>query len=204
MNQALTSALLVLCITVWTNAAAQQPGTYPKADPKQDAKLAAELRALAGKGNGDAALRLGNLVELKRTPAGYGTAIDWYRRGCELRDLSACHNVGLAYQQGRHGLKPDPAEAASHYVKSAERGFVNSMYNMAILYADNGQIATDPREGLKWMLIAQRAATQCPERRICREVSEDPRGYRVKLEQRLSSRERRETYDMALAWHPKN
>lgn len=195
--------LPALCTLIWATASAQQPGQYPKADPGQDAKLAAELRARAARGDGDAALRLGNLVELKRTPEGYGSALDWYRRGCELRDLSACHNVGIAHQRGRHGLKPDPAEAARYYEQSAERGFLNSMYNLAILYADSGLVATDPREGLRWMLVAQRAATQCPERRLCQEVAADPRGYRVRLEQKLSSRERRETYERAMAWQPK-
>jgi TPR repeat protein len=192
--------VLALCAAAWTVAAAQAP----KPDPKQDEKLAAELRARADKGDGDAALRLGNLLDLKRVAESrYGTALVWYRRGCELRDLSACHNVALAYQRGGYGLQPDLAEAARYYEKSAERGFINSMYNLAILYADGGLIATDPREGLKWMLLAQRAATQCPERRLCQIVSEDAKGYRVKLEQRLTSRERRETYDRALAWQPK-
>lgn len=196
--------LPALCAMIWATASAQQTAQPPKPDPAQDARYAAELRARASKGDGDAALRLGNLVELKRAPAGYGTALDWYRRGCELRDLSACHNLGLAYQHGRHGLKPDAAEAARFYEQSAERGFLNSMYNLAILYADGGLIATDPREGLRWMLVAQRAAAQCPERRLCQEVTADTRGYRVRLEQKLSSRERRETYERAMAWQPKS
>lgn len=193
----LISALTVVFVFVSSAGAAE---TF---DPKQDEQLAAELRKRYDKGDGDAALRIGNMVSQKRLPAGkYGAPVDWYRKGCKLNDAPSCHNIGIAYQRGLYGLPRDPAEAAEYYLRAANRGFLNSMYNLAILHLDSGLIASDPRDGLKWMLVAQRAATQCPDRNICKAVSEDRNGYKARLEDRLSSRERREAYKLAEDWRP--
>jgi hypothetical protein len=192
-------AVAALLIFAGTTCAAE---TF---DSKQDEKLAAELRKRYDKGDGDAALRIGNMLSQKRLPASiYGTPVDWYRKGCKLNDAPSCHNVGIAYQKGLYGLPRDPAEAAEHYLRAANRGFLNSMYNLAILHLESGLIASDPRDGLKWMLVAQRAATQCPDRNICRIVIEDRSGYKTRLEERLSSRERREAYKLAEDWRPTN
>jgi TPR repeat protein len=92
---------------------AGRAGAAESFDPKQDEQLAAELRKRYDKGDGDAALRIGNMVSQKRlAQARYGAPVDWYRKGCKLNDASSCHNVGLAYQKGLYGLNRDPAEAA--------------------------------------------------------------------------------------------
>lgn len=181
---------------------AQTPAAAP-ADPKQDAKTAVELRQQADKGNAEAALRLGNLLARDRVPAAkYGKAVDWYKKGCVLNNLSACHNVGASYEYGRNGVKLDSTEAANYYLKSAERAFLPSLYNLAILHADGRVTSLDNRDGLKWMLIAQKAATQCPDARICKLVLEDPKGYRARLEAPLSAEERQEARQLAERWQP--
>lgn len=173
------------------------------ADPKQDDKAAAEFRQQAEKGNASAALHLGNLLARDRVPAAkYGKAVDWYKKGCTLGDLSACHNAGVSYEYGRNGAKTDNTEAANFYLKSAERAFLPSLLNLAILHADGRVSSLDNRDGLKWMLIAQKAAAQCPDRPMCKSVLEDKRGYRARLEAPLSANERREARRMADAWQP--
>lgn len=172
-------------------------------DPKQDEKTAAELRLQADKGNGDAALRIGNLLARERiSKAKYGNAVDWYKKGCALNNLSACHNTGLSYGYGRHGVKIDSTEAANYYLKSAERAFMPSLLNLAILHAEGRVSSLDNRDGLKWMLIAQKAAKQCTEMAICKLALEDPRGYRARLEAPLSAAERREARQLAERWQP--
>lgn len=172
-------------------------------DPRQDDKTATELRQQAGKGNAGAALHLGNLLARNRVPAAkYGNAIDWYKKGCTLGDLSACHNAGVSYEYGRNGAKPDNTEAANYYLRSAERAFLPSLLNLAILHADGRVTSLDNRDGLKWMLIAQKAAAQCPATPICRLVLEDPRGYRARLEAQLSPDERQEARQLAERWQP--
>ena len=96
-----------------------------------------------------------------------------------------------------------------YYLKSAERAFLPSLLkflpsllNLAILHADGRVTSLDNRDGLKWMLDAQQAAAQCPDIPICKLVLEDPRGYRTRLEARLSADERREARQLAEAWQP--
>jgi hypothetical protein len=191
----ITAALLVVLSATASAAEA--------IDPKQDEKTAAELRKQADKGGSDAALRLGNLLARDRvSKTKYGNAVDWYKKGCALNNLSACHNVGVSYEYGRNGVKLDNNEAANYYLKSAERAFLPSLLNLAILHADGRVTALDQRDGLKWMLIAQKAATQCPDAPICKLVLEDPKGYRKRLEAGLSSDERREARQLADNWQP--
>jgi TPR repeat protein len=173
-------------------------------DPKQDEKNAAEFRRRAGQGDSDAALQLGNLLARGRIPeSSYGTAVSWYKKGCELRSISACHNAGISHENGRNGAARDFNEAAGYYLQAAERAFLPSMYNLAVMIAESRISTVDNREGLKWMLVAQKAAAQCPEMAICKNVTADPKGYRSRLEAPLSSREIRETYKMAEDWRPR-
>lgn len=172
-------------------------------DAGQDEKIAAELRRQAGKGDGNAALRLGNLLARNKISAvTYGNAADWYKQGCALGNLSACHNTGASYEYGRNGVRLDYAEAANYYLKSAERAFLPSLFNLAILHANGHVTALDHRDGLKWMLVAQRAAAQCPDTPMCQLVLKDPKGYRARLEAPLSPDERREARQLADNWQP--
>lgn len=172
-------------------------------DPVLDEKTATELRRQADEGDAGAALRLGNLLARNRVPAAkFGNAADWYKKGCALDDLSACHNLGVSYENGRNGVAQDYPEAAAYYLKSAERAFLPSMLSLARLHADSKVIALDNRDGLKWMLIAQKAAGQCAGHRLCDSVLNDEKGYRSRLEARLSPTELQETRHLADVWQP--
>lgn len=192
---------VLLALLLATPAVQAQPAKPH--DPKLDEKTATELRKRFEQGDGGAAGVIGNMLGQKRiAETRHGMALDWYRKGCALRDMPSCHNIALAYQEGTRGLKRDPAEAARYYELAANRGFLNSMFNLAILYADHGLTSSVPGEGLKWMLVAQRSATQCPERPLCRLVLKDDKGYVKRLESGLSSRELREAYRLAETWQP--
>lgn len=169
----------------------------------EDDKTAAALMQQAKRGDGDAALRLGNLLARDRVSAArYGKTIDWYKLGCRLRDVSACHNVGISYQHGRHGVKTDYSEAANYYLQAADRAFINSMVNLVGLYAEEKVAPLDHRDGLKWQYIAERAAVQCTDNPLCKSVLDDRRGHRARLESRLSAEDRREARRLAAAWQP--
>lgn len=197
MRALLATTGLLLC----TSAIA----ATPPADPKRDEQRAAELRLRADKGDGDAALQIGYLLALGRIPAPrYGTPILWFKKGCAARSLAACHNAGVSYESGNNGASQDYSEAAAYFLQAAERAFLPSMYNLAVLTAESRISSLDNREGLKWMLVAQKSAVQCPENPSCRIVTEDKKGYRVKLEDRLSAKERREAYQLAQDWRPRS
>lgn len=189
----------------WMVLSVAATAATPPPDPGQDEKRAAELRLKADKGDIHAMLQIGNMLARGRIPASrYGTPVTWFKKACALRNLSACHNVGVSYQSGNNGAKKDDAEAADYFLQAAERGFLPSMFNLAVMNAESQISAADAREGLKWMLIAQRAAAQCPESPTCKFVSEDRKGYKARLENRLSSRERREAYQQAGDWRPRD
>lgn len=181
---------------------AQTPAATPP-DPKRDDKAAVELRQRADQGDGDAALQLGNLLARNRVSSTrYGKAVDWYKKGCAMRSISACHNAGVSYHHGRNGAKTDYSEAANHYLQAADRAFLYSMVNLAMLHAEGHITSLDNREGLKWLLVAQRAAAQCPDKPICANVLKDAKGYRARLEAQLSADERREARQLADHWQP--
>ncbi len=137
-------------------------------------KTASAYRRSAEQGDADAALRLGNMVSRNTVPAEkFGTASDWYVKGCALGSLSACHNAGVAYQFGRNGVKRDYYEAAKYYLKAADRAFLPSQINLVVLYANGQVISQDHREGLKWMLIAQKSAMQCVDNPACCSILDD-------------------------------
>lgn len=192
----------IISITILAILPTLAPAAAP-ADPQQDDKTAADLRQQATKGNADAALQLGNLLARDRVPvAKYGNAVDWYKKSCALNNLSACHNAGVSYEHGRNGVKVNNTEAANYYLKSAERAFLPSLLNLAILHADGRVTSLDNRDGLKWMLVAQKAAAQCPDKPMCKSVLEDRKGYRARLEAPLTADERREARQLAEQWQP--
>ncbi len=190
-----------------TIACALLPLTAPAAapgNPKQDENAALAYRQRAEKGDADAALQLGNLLARGRVSATrYGDSITWYKKGCTLGSVSACHNAGASYHEGRNGVTVNYAEAANYYLQAADRAFLPSMYNLVVLYAESRITSIDNREGLKWLLVAQRAAAQCPAAPVCKLILEDRAGYRTRLDARLSAEERREAQELAETWQPK-
>src|SRR5258708_2928138 len=104
-------------------------------------------RNLGGSEQGDpaAALRLGFLLD-----SGY-----WFRKACDLGSLPGCHNAGVAYESGKGRLDKDYSQARAYYLRAAERGYMQSQYNLASLYSNNYISPPDDVEGLKWMLLAQ-------------------------------------------------
>lgn len=192
----------VMVITTLTLLATLATAAPPK--PVQFDNTAAALREEADKGNGNAALQLGNLLALGRVPvARFGLAADWYRKGCELGELSGCHNAGYAYETGTNGVAKDTVEAAAYYRKAAEHAFLPSMINLGSLYATGAVISMDDVEGYKWLLIARLAANQCAATPMCLSVIEDSRGHREKMKSRLSESQQRAAEKMAMDWQPK-
>lgn len=193
----LTTASLLLCIQSPALAAAPP-------NPKQDEKSALTYRDQANKGNANAALQLGNLLFHGRVPVTrFGQPAEWYRKGCDLGSLSACHNAGYSYESGTSGVTRDAVEAANYYLKAAERAFLPSMANLGALYANGHIQSADNIEGYKWLLIARLAANQCATLPICKAVIEDRHGHREKMQSRLSASEQRAAERLAMDWKPK-
>jgi hypothetical protein len=167
--------------------------------PKQAASL---YKQGADQGDSTAALKLGLLIEqgtIGKTD--YGVAAHWYERACELGNLPGCHNIGVSYEYGNNGVTKDIKKAHDNYLIAAERGFMQSQYNLASIfsnhYIENGV------EGYKWMILARNAAQQCKDQPLCDWLLKDPPGHMTKLKSRLSADQINQAESLAGSWKPK-
>lgn len=77
----------------------------------------------------------------------------------------AMHDLGNYYAQGEGGLNRDMTQALDWFSKAAERGVVDSQFNVAFLREGNEGVAADPEAALFWYYIAARQGDQgAPER----------------------------------------
>lgn len=81
----------------------------------------------------------------------------WARRAAENGDARGMHFYAMNLYEGVGGVKNRP-EALIWLQRAAERGLVDSQFNVASLY-ENGDdgIAANTTEALKWYMIAARA-----------------------------------------------
>lgn len=84
----------------------------------------------------------------------------WTRRAAESGDPRGMHAYGMYLFDAVGGPKNRP-EALNWLLKAADRGLVDSQFNVAKIYetGDEG-IAANPSDALKWYLIAARAGDQ--------------------------------------------
>lgn len=162
--------------------------------PEAAAKL---YRQGADQGDAEAALKLGLLVS-KAPQKDYGEAGEWYVKACDMGSLAGCHNAGYAYEYGKSGLGQSYKEAERLYRKAAERGYMQSQYNIGSLYAN--QYLSDDVEGLKWLFLAQTAARACPSQELCQWVLNDPPQHIQHLKQRMSAQQVQMAEDQASQW----
>ena len=156
----------------------------------------------AEQGDSSAALKLGSMVsEGKVSSAKYGNALKWYERACQLGDNAGCHNSGNAYEYGKSGANKDYKKARKYYTLAAEKGYMQSQYNLGSLYSN--QYINNDTEGLKWMLIAEKTAGNCSKVPLCQWVQEDPPGHRAKLKSRMSQSQITNSKQQANEWKVK-
>lgn len=169
--------------------------------PKQAASL---YKQGADQGDPSAALKLGLLVEQgKVSNADYGNAARWYERACELGSLPGCHNVGVSYEYGSNGVNKDIKKANESYLKAADRGYMQSQYNLASLYSNQYIDPPNDVEGYKWMTLARNAAEQCKDQQLCDWILKDPPGHMTKLKSRLSTDQINQAEFLVKSWKPK-
>ncbi len=166
------------------------------------AEAAANLYAKgADLGDPEAALKLGLLIsDGTIADSKYGTALKWYSRACDLGSLPGCHNVGVAYQEAKHGVSKDGQKAYEYYLKSAQRGYMQSQYNIASLYSDKEIKPVNDVEGYKWLLLSQQSAQRCKDKPLCAWILRDPPNHGAKLKSRMSESEIKEAEELARLW----
>jgi TPR repeat protein len=151
-------------------------------------------------GDSEAALKLGLLLNDGSVSAErYGQASRWFQRACELGNLPGCHNLAVAYEYGNDGAAKDINKAYEYYLKAAERGYMQSQYNLSSLYSNKYIEPQDDVEGLKWMLLSQNAAKACKSP-LCEWILKDPPGHKEKLKARMTVTEIKKAEDLAAGW----
>jgi localization factor PodJL len=84
----------------------------------------------------------------------------WARRAAESEDPRGMHAFGMYLFDGVGGARNRP-EALDWLLKAADRGLIDSQYNVARLYENGDEgIAPNPTEAFKWYLIAARTGDE--------------------------------------------
>ncbi|MGZ9115072.1 MAG: tetratricopeptide repeat protein, partial [Brevundimonas sp.] len=117
------------------------------------------LKRAAGTGYTPAQLHLASLYQdgSDGVPVNLREARVWARRAADGGDAKGMHAYGMYLFEGVGGAK-DQGEALSWLEKAAERGLVDSQFNVAKLYETGDEaIQPDPAQAYKWYMIAARA-----------------------------------------------
>lgn len=202
MQKLISISILSISICLFCSCAHTPGDAAFRADhPEQAASL---YKQGADQGDSAAALKLGLLIEQGTVGnSEYGGAGRWYERACELGSLPGCHNIGVSYEQGSNGVTKDIKKANDSYLKAAERGYMQSQYNLASLYSNQYIEPQNDVEGYKWMVLARIAAQRCKDQPLCDWILKDPPGHTAKLKNRLSADQINQAESLAKSWKPK-
>jgi len=117
------------------------------------------LKRAAATGYTPAQLHLASLYQdgANDVPVNLREARAWARRAADGGDAKGMHAYGMYLFEGVGGAR-DQGEALVWLKKAAERGLVDSQFNVAKLYETGDEaIQPDPAQAYKWYLIAARA-----------------------------------------------
>lgn len=199
LKTALTLLLMFLCFT----GCAHTPGdaALRAGHPENAAVL---YKAGAEQGDASAALKLGLLLAEGRVKSDdFGSSASWYEKACKLGNNPGCHNTGVSYEYGKNGVNKDITKAYNYYQLAAERGYMQSQYNLGSLYSNQYVQPQNDIEGLKWVLLAQDAAKRCQNVPLCQWILDDPPGHKSKLKSRLTADQVKNAEALTNSWKPK-
>ena len=83
----------------------------------------------------------------------YELAITLWRLLAEDGDITAQHNLGIMYENGK-GVRKDFDEAARWYRKAAEQGDAESQYDLGFMYLMGQGVPQDYTLGEMWLGLA--------------------------------------------------
>ena len=135
------------------------------------------IRLSANQGQPAAQYRLAKLYE-----AGVGvkvngkTAKDLLSRSADAGNRIAMHDMGHYYATGADGSSPDLQQAVKWFSMAAERGVLDSQFNLAVLYQGGSGVPLSLKEAYVWYAIAGAQGDKIATQRsaaVARELSED-------------------------------
>jgi len=135
------------------------------------------IRLSANQGQPAAQYRLAKLYE-----AGIGVKVngkttkDLLSRSANAGNRIAMHDLGHYYATGADGASPDLQQAVKWFSMAAERGVLDSQFNLAVLYQGGSGVPLSLEDAYVWYAIAggqgDKIATQRSEA-VARELSEE-------------------------------
>ena len=119
------------------------------------------IRLAANRNQPAAQYRLAKLYEtgtgVAKDPV---TARELIERAARGGNRIAMHDLGNYYASGQGGLDPNISEALNWFEKAAERGVVDSQFNVAFLREGNQGVPIDIETALFWYHVAARQGDQ--------------------------------------------
>ena len=150
-------ALLALSVFIGVTPAAlaQQAGAAPsssKASPSKEAMLrdaAADvrIRQRAERGDVEAMVQLG-IIESERNNE--AKAVEWFSRAAEKKHTEGLFFLGVAYLEGKGGLKPDEARALSLFEQAAKAGHPSAMVFCGMIREAPNEVPRDDYKAVYW------------------------------------------------------
>ena len=167
---------------------------------------AAELyKKGAEQGDAIAAIKLAFIFKKVQLTSDFKTPLFWFEKACKLGKPMACHNAGYGYEEALYGLKSkDLNKAESLYRIAAEKGYMQSQYNLASMYSNNYVTPPNDIEGYKWFLISSINAEKCSDKNLCKWILSDPPKHGEKLKNRLTEEQIEKAEELAESWVNEN
>lgn len=114
-----------------------------------------QLKTMAGQGNGDAMLELGErLVQGQGTAANVDEGLSWLTKATDAGKLQGWYDLGFVYANGLVGGKPNLTEAMKYFQKGAELGNADCQTSMGMLFQAGekipGGVKADPVKAVSW------------------------------------------------------
>ncbi|WP_371396556.1 peptidoglycan-binding protein [Fretibacter rubidus] len=120
--------------------------------------------------NQDQPAALYRLAKLYEAGQGVGTDLDIARtlteRAAKGGNRIAMHDLALYSAEGRGGAKMDMTAAAYWFQEAAQRGVVDSQFNLGVLFESGQGVPVDPKQAFYWYSVAAGQGDQTAAARV--------------------------------------
>lgn len=113
----------------------------------------------AQQADGDAQFALGRLyLEGRGVPQTDDAARKWFEVAAEHGHAASQNQMGYLYMSGSCGVEKNPMMAMQWWLESAENGFPEAMFNLALWYAKGECLEPDEQAAMEWLRKAADAS----------------------------------------------
>lgn len=133
-----------------------------------------QFKALAKKGNSEAAYMLGRMyhqgIQVRKN---LKRAFGWYLQAARAGHAGGQAGVGYMYYRGRGGVRRNHPRAAQWFKKAAKGGITGAMAKLARMYERGDGVKRNSRTASYWYIMAARRGNRAARKRL-RELGTSP------------------------------